>query len=73
MSQEDNDISIELRQWEAINKPSNKPVKFLPHENGYGPEECVRCDSPMPEARRAYGFQLCVACKTADERRSRPY
>lgn len=36
-------------------------------------ENCVDCDEPIPEARRAAypGVQLCVECKTRHEQRER--
>lgn len=59
---------LELAMWEANQRRHKAQNKFTPDQQGYGPAECVECDSPMPEVRRAYGFVLCVVCASARER-----
>lgn len=71
MSEEDRAQEVELRQWERNNASRPAPVKYAPGEDGYGPEECDECGAKMPTARRVYGFELCVECKTIEEQRSR--
>jgi hypothetical protein len=66
MSAEDIAQEIELAQWEHNNR-SRGPVKFLPTEAGYGPDECD-CGVEMPLLRREYGFQRCVTCQSAIEK-----
>lgn len=37
--------------------------------NSSGSKTCVECEDPIPEARRALGFKLCVPCAQDSERR----
>lgn len=69
MSGEDIAQEIELRQWEQNNR-SRAQVKYLPTEAKYGPEECD-CGEAIPTVRREYGFQNCVGCQSAIERKAR--
>ena len=73
MSEEDQAISVEMLHWEHMNRPRGHVGKFTAADSRYGPEECVRCDAPMPTARREHGFQICVDCKHEDELRARSY
>lgn len=67
MSMEDEAQRIELMMWERNNAPRPAPVKYEPGQPGYGPAECDECGEPMPEARRAHGFVVCVPCKQIEE------
>ncbi len=70
MSFEDKAQEHELALWERNNQPRT-PRQVLPPEHpGYGPETCDRCDGDIPEGRRALGYQICVGCAAAEERRS---
>ena len=70
MSLEDQTQAVELLEWERNNRSRPAPVKYAPGEPGYGPEFCVvdSCGDDMPDARRAHGFRICVACKTLQEK-----
>lgn len=67
MAEEDRAQDVELREWERNNRSRPLPVKYTLGQPGYGPAECVECDSDMPIERREHGFSLCVACKTVEE------
>lgn len=49
----------------ARRKPSEVPKVRYSH--------CTECGEPMPEARQAHGFDNCVDCAEAVERRMRRY
>lgn len=70
MSVEDQAQELELFYWELANQPRGEVKKYQPHDPGYGPEFCVieHCGDLMPEARRAWGFKICVQCKERQER-----
>lgn len=38
-----------------------------------GPQECVMCDSEIPLPRRKLGYNLCIHCAEAEERRNALY
>lgn len=66
------DLYLEKVQEEQYRSANDRPYtqhKFAVDEEGYGPEDCEECGAKMPEARRAYGFGLCVPCKEFTERR----
>lgn len=67
MSIEDIAQDVELQQWELNQRRSDAPLKFSTEDPGYGPAECDDCGRGMPDARRAYGFRLCVHCQTVLE------
>lgn len=69
MSIEDKAQEHELALWEQNNRPRNEPVRYAPADAGYGPEECEICEDTMPTERRAWGYQVCVACKSRQEAR----
>ena len=66
MSIEDNAQAHEAQEWEIRNR-AREVVSYKPGDKGYGPAECVDCDAEMPPERRAYGFTVCVPCKSALE------
>ena len=70
MSMEEQAQAIELREWEAINRSRPAPVKHAPDAAGYGPAFCRvdACGVDMPQARREWGFDVCVGCKTIQEK-----
>lgn len=66
------DLYLEKIQEEAYRRINERPHtqhKFTKDEAGYGPEDCDECGAEMPEARREYGFILCVPCKEFTERK----
>ena len=67
MSFEDKAQEHEAMEWAQINAPREPQPTFKPGEPGYGPEECDECGADMHPVRRAYGFALCTACKSACE------
>lgn len=72
MAFEDTAQDVELKQWELNNLAHSRgPIRFSPGEPGYGPDECEECGAKMPAERRAWGFDLCVDCKSAQEKRGR--
>lgn len=71
MSLEDDAQQYEAKLWELRNiNRKELPALKKPGEPGYGPEECDECGDTMPEVRRANGYLLCTACKSAIERLS---
>lgn len=59
---------VQEQEYLKVNTRVYGQHKYDPKDEGYGPEEC-ECGAEMPEARRAYGFKLCVPCKEFTERR----
>lgn len=60
---------IQEEEFRRINDRPHSQHKFAADEPGYGPEDCTECGAEMPDARREYGFKLCVPCKEFTERR----
>ena len=54
MSAEDRAQELEIKVWEAHNSRGSSPVRFEPHHEGYGPEECDECGAEMHPVRRGY-------------------
>ena len=73
MSLEDKAQEQELMAWERNNRPRTEPLRYEPTDPNYGPEFCTACDDEMPEIRRAYGFRVCVDCKTKQETHARTH
>ena len=71
MSAENRAQELEIKVWEAHNSRGSSPVRFEPHQEGYGPEECDECGAEMHPVRRGYGYRLCVTCQQAREPRRR--
>lgn len=65
MSFEDLAQQHEAMELAQINAPRSPQPTYKPSEPGYGPEECEDCGAEMHPVRRAYGFTLCTACKSA--------
>lgn len=74
MSPEDQAQALDLRVQESNNARarSGKPVRYKPDDAGYGPEFCAieACGAEMPTERRAWGFKICVECKSRLEKAS---
>jgi len=71
MSIEDIAQQVEALDWELNNRPRMPRSLYAPDDDEYGPAECVECDMPMPELRRAMGCELCVPCKERIELRKK--
>lgn len=68
MSLEDRAQEHEAAEWARRNAPRPEKPTYKPGEDGYGPEFCEECESPMPDPRRANGWTLCTSCQSAVER-----
>lgn len=73
MSLEDRAQEQELMAWERNNRPRTEPARYAPTDAKYGPEFCQSCDDDMPVIRRAYGYTVCVDCKTKQENHARTH
>jgi hypothetical protein len=72
MSIEDIAQTHEAAEWERRqNANANKKRVYTPSEPGYGPAECFECGEDMHAVRRGYGYQACVQCQSALERKSK--
>ena len=62
---DDADLTQARMEVEEALRARRKPL--VPPKVRYS--HCVECGEPMPEARQAHGFDNCIDCAEAAERR----
>ena len=62
---DDADLAGDLMQDQIERTLAARQVTAVPP----GPAQCDECDNPMPDARRAHGFRICVECRRVQEAR----